>query len=52
LLCVVTFFWVNAKIPETKGKSLEQIQSAWAEHDTTARRRDPPTPSTEIPAGI
>jgi sugar porter (SP) family MFS transporter len=33
VLCVVTFIWVKAKVPETKGKSLEQIQQAWAEHD-------------------
>jgi len=33
VLCVIAFFWVRAKVPETKGKSLEQIQQAWAEHD-------------------
>jgi sugar porter (SP) family MFS transporter len=32
-LCVVAFFWVKAKVPETKGKTLEQIQTAWHEHD-------------------
>jgi sugar porter (SP) family MFS transporter len=33
VLCVVAFIWIKAKVPETKGKSLEQIQDAWAEHD-------------------
>jgi len=33
VLCVIAFFWVRVKVPETKGKSLEQIQEAWAEHD-------------------
>ena len=32
-LCVVTFFWVMAKVPETKGKTLEEIQTAFHEHD-------------------
>jgi SP family arabinose:H+ symporter-like MFS transporter len=45
VLCVVTFFWVRAKVPETKGKSLEQIQSAWAEHDTD---RQAPKPAHAI----
>ena len=33
VLCVIAFFWVRVKVPETKGKSLEQIQEAWAERD-------------------
>lgn len=33
VLCVVAFFWIKVKVPETKGKSLEEIQQAWAEHD-------------------
>ena len=45
VLCVVTFFWVKAKVPETKGKSLEQIQSAWAEHDE--KRQAPPAHATD-----
>src|SRR5215467_4103841 len=32
-LCVITFRWVKAKVPETKGKSLEQIRRPGAEHD-------------------
>jgi sugar porter (SP) family MFS transporter len=32
-LCVVTYFWVMVKVPETKGKTLEQIQTAFHEHD-------------------
>jgi len=33
VLCIIAFFWVRAKVPETKGKSLEQIQQAWADLD-------------------
>jgi MFS family permease len=33
VMCVIALFWVKAKVPETKGKSLEAIQEAWAEHD-------------------
>lgn len=40
VLCVVTLFWVKAKVPETRGKTLEQIQTAWAEHDK--ERQTPP----------
>jgi sugar porter (SP) family MFS transporter len=43
-LCVITFFWVKAKVPETKGKTLEQIQAAWAEHDE-ARQAGPKEPA-------
>ena len=32
-MCVIAFLWIKAKVPETKGKSLEEIQEAWAEHD-------------------
>ena len=47
LLCVVTFFWVKAKVPETKGKSLEQIQAAWAEHDEAKRSAANPSFATD-----
>jgi len=43
VLCVITFFWVKAKVPETKGKTLEQIQEAWAEHDQA--RQEPKKPA-------
>ena len=33
VLCVAAFVWIKAKVPETKGKSLEEIQEVWAEHD-------------------
>ena len=33
LMCETAFIWIMAKVPETKGKSLEEIQDAWAEHD-------------------
>jgi MFS family permease len=42
-LCVVTFFWVKAKVPETRGKTLEQIQTAWAEHDRERQAPKEPT---------
>ena len=38
LMCVTAFIWIMAKVPETKGKSLEEIQDAWAEHDERAQR--------------
>jgi sugar porter (SP) family MFS transporter len=41
-LCVITFFWVRAKVPETKGKSLEEIQEAWGEHDAARQLRGVP----------
>ena len=43
VLCVIAFFWVRAKVPETKGKTLEQIQQAWAEHDKA--RQEPKKPA-------
>ena len=33
VMCVAAFVWIKAKVPETKGKSLEEIQDMWAEHD-------------------
>jgi MFS family permease len=33
VMCVIAFVWIKAKVPETKGKSLEEIQHVWAEHD-------------------
>ena len=45
VLCIVAFFWVRAKAPETKGKSLEQIQEAWA--SMTRSARSPRSPSTQ-----
>ncbi len=32
-MCVIGFIWIKRKVPETKGKSLEEIQQVWAEHD-------------------
>ena len=33
VLCAVTFVWIARKVPETRGKTLEEIQEVWAEHD-------------------
>ena len=33
VLCAVTFVWIDRKVPETRGKTLEEIQEVWAEHD-------------------
>lgn len=33
VMCVISFIWIKRKVPETKGKSLEEIQQVWAEHD-------------------
>jgi hypothetical protein len=52
VLCVITFFrvkanfWVKAKVPETKGKSLKQFQAVWAEHDPGAPGGTEGTPTT------
>ena len=46
-LCVVAFFWVKVKVPETKGKSLEQIQAAWAEHDEARQTPKKPAHATD-----
>ena len=43
---VAAFFWIRSKVPETKGKSLEQIQEAWAEHDAAEA-----APPKELPIG-
>jgi hypothetical protein len=34
-------------VPETKGKSLEQIQEAWAEHDEQRRQPNEPVYATD-----
>ena len=47
VFCVIAFFWVRAKVPETKGKSLEQIQAAWAEHDKARQTPKKPTYATD-----
>jgi SP family galactose:H+ symporter-like MFS transporter len=41
LMCVIAFVWIKAKVPETKGKSLEQIQEVWAEHDENRGAKAP-----------
>ena len=42
VMCVIAFLWIMSKVPETKGKSLEEIQQAWAEHDqSTTAPKDP-----------
>ena len=40
----VIAFGDQGQVPETKGKSLEQIQEAWAEHDETQS-----APSSDAP---
>jgi MFS family permease len=46
VMCVLAFAWIRAKVPETKGKSLEQIQEAWAEHDES--RKPSTTPALDV----
>jgi len=48
VLCVITFWWVRAKVPETKGKSLEEIQEAWTEHDAGVAAGQVPALPVEI----
>ena len=45
-MCVIAFVWIKAKVPETKGKSLEQIQEVWAEHDE--QRSAPKDPTLQV----
>ena len=45
-MCVIAFVWIMGKVPETKGKSLEEIQDAWAEHDE--ERSAPKDPTLQV----
>jgi SP family galactose:H+ symporter-like MFS transporter len=36
---VIAYVWIWRKVPETKGKSLEEIQEVWAHHDPVATQR-------------
>ena len=47
-MCVIAFVWIKAKVPETKGKSLEEIQEAWAEHDQMQRAPKAPTLGVDL----
>jgi predicted MFS family arabinose efflux permease len=46
VMCVIAFVWIMGKVPETKGKSLEEIQEAWAEHDES--RSEPKDPTLQV----
>ena len=46
VMCVIAFVWIMGKVPETKGKSLEEIQDAWAEHDE--ERSAPKDPTLQV----
>jgi len=46
VMCVIAFVWIMDKVPETKGKSLEEIQDAWAEHDE--RQSGPKDPMLQV----
>ena len=46
VMCVIAFVWIMGKVPETKGKSLEEIQEAWAEHDES--RSAPKDPTLQV----
>ncbi len=35
--CAVTFVFVSRFVPETKGKSLEEVQSMWGDPDAVTR---------------
>jgi hypothetical protein len=45
-MCVIAFVWIRSKVPETKGRSLEQIQEAWAEHDEL--QSEPKAPTLDV----
>ncbi|HEY6533327.1 MAG TPA: sugar porter family MFS transporter [Acidimicrobiales bacterium] len=36
---VIAYVWIWRKVPETKGKSLEEIQDVWDHHDPVAAQR-------------
>jgi MFS family permease len=46
-MCVVSYVWIERRVPETKGKSLEEIQRAWAEHDRERVAPAAPAPQTD-----
>jgi len=48
VMCVIAFLWIMSKVPETKGKSLEEIQEAWAEHDQSASGPKDPTLQVDL----
>jgi predicted MFS family arabinose efflux permease len=48
VMCVIAFVWIMGKVPETKGKSLEEIQEAWAEHDEMPSAPKDPTLQTDL----
>lgn len=43
-LCVVSHFWIRRNVPETRGRTLEEIQDLW--NPSTTR---PPTAATPDP---
>ncbi len=46
-MCVISYVWIKRKVPETKGKSLEEIQEAWAEHDEALAAGSAPVMHTD-----
>ncbi len=48
VMCVIAFAWIRAKVPETKGKSLEQIQEAWGEHDDSRKASAAPALDVDL----
>jgi MFS family permease len=43
IMCVVSFVFVARFVPETKGRSLEEIQADWARRDPVAASGTPAT---------
>jgi SP family galactose:H+ symporter-like MFS transporter len=41
---VVAYVWVFRRVPETKGRSLEEIQQLWDEDDPVAHAEANPSP--------
>lgn len=44
LLSIAAFLWIRAKVPETKGRSLEDIQDIWTADDPVKASLEPGTP--------
>jgi MFS family permease len=38
-VAVISFVWISRKVPETKGRTLEEIEAIWDHHDPVATQR-------------
>jgi Sugar (and other) transporter len=38
-IAVISFVWISRNVPETKGRTLEEIDALWDDHDPVATHR-------------